>query len=333
MKALMFTGDGQMEIVSRERPKARDNIVVVKMLASGICGTDLELLLPHKSKVVPGHEGMGIVYETDKAKKVRVGDRVSINCHVTCRSCIHCQEGDEIFCPELKAIGFDLDGTNQQFLAVPEESLRVLPNDVSDEAGVLIGDALGTPYHAVKKANIHPGDYVGVWGAGPLGMMAIFLAKIQGAEVIAVDCNDYRLSMAETYGAKETLNPGKENLKERIFKFTKGRGLHSAIQCTPSGNAVTACLRSLGLRGIMVQIGVCSHLECDLYGLMNEKELTIHASRNFNANEIDELFEIARKNPEIRDLVTHHFPLGQAEKAFRYAKEGRGLKIVIHPND
>lgn len=83
----------------------------------------------------------------------------------------------------------------------------------------------------------------------------------------------------------------------------------------------------------MVQIGICSHWECDLYGLMNEKELTIRASRNFNAKEIGELFEVARKNPQIEKLVTHRFPLEQAEEAFRFAKEGRGLKIVIRPND
>lgn len=188
MKALMFTGEGRMELVSKRMPRARDNLVVVKMLASGICGTDLELLLPRRGTVVPGHEGMGIVYETDKARRVRVGDRVIINCHVTCRQCAHCEAGDEIFCPELKAIGFDLDGTNEQFLAVPEESLRLLPDDISDEVGVLIGDALGTPYHAVKKAEIRPGDFVGVWGAGPLGIMAVFLAKALGARVAAVDC-------------------------------------------------------------------------------------------------------------------------------------------------
>lgn len=333
MKALYFTGNGTMKIVDKPIPQAKDNIVVVKMIASGICGTDLELLLPHAGATVPGHEGVGIVYETDKAKKVHVGDRVIINCHVTCRHCEHCEAGDEIFCPELRAIGFELDGTNEQYLAIPEESLRPLPDDISEEVGVLIGDALGTPYHAVKKAEIKPGDYVGVWGAGPLGMMAMYVANKMGATVIAVDMNEKRLSMAKQYGASYTVNPSKEDAVETICSLTNGKMLQSGIHCTPSGNAAVTLMKCLGLRGIMVQVGVCSHVEFDLYGVMNERELSIRASRNFNANELSELIDFARKNPDIQTLVTHQYPLDQAEEAFACAKAGEGLKVLIRPNN
>lgn len=333
MKALLFTGNGNMELVEREMPKAKGNVVVVKMLLSGICGTDIELLLPNASDIVPGHEGVGVVYETDGAKRFKVGDRVIINCHVTCRHCGHCAAGDEIFCPELKAIGFELPGTNEQFLVIPEESLRPLPDDISEEVGVLIGDALGTPYHAVKMANIAPGDFVGVWGAGPLGMMAMFVASKFGARVVAVDVNNIRLDQAKQYGATYTLNPADGDVNARIRELTGGAGLKSAIQCTPSGKAVVAALQCLGLRGILVQVGVCTHVEFDLYGLLNERELSIRASRNFNANELEELIELARANPDIQKLVTHSFPLDQAQEAFQCAKEGRGLKVVLRPND
>ena len=333
MKALIFTGNGEMKIVERGMPKAKDRVVVVKMLLSGICGTDLEMLLPRASDNVPGHEGVGVVYEVDKARRFKVGDRVIINCHVTCRHCEHCAAGDEIFCPELKAIGFDLPGTNEQYLAIPEESLRPLPDDISEEVGVLIGDALGTPYHAVKKADITPGDYVGVWGAGPLGMMAMFVANKFGARVIAVDVNNTRLEQAMEYGASYIINPMDGDVYEKVREITGGAGLRSAIQCTPSEKAVVAALRCLGLRGILVQVGVCGHVEFDFYGLLNERELSIRASRNFNANELDELMDLARKNPDIKSLVTHRYKLEQAKEAFECAKEGRGLKVVIGPND
>ena len=332
MKALLFTGGGNMKLAERPMPRAHDNVVVVKMTASGICGTDLEVLLPHASATVPGHEGVGVVVETDQARRVKPGDRVIINCHVTCRHCAHCDAGDEIFCPELRAIGFDLDGTNEQYLAIPEESLRPLPDDISDEVGVLIGDALGTPYHAVKKADIQPGDFVGVWGAGPLGMMAMVVANKFGAQVIAVDVNDTRLNQAGEYGASVSINPMREDVQERIREITGGQNLRSAIQCTPSGKAVVTALNCLGLRGILVQVGVCTHVEFDLYGTLNERELSILASRNFNAGELDELIALARSNPDISKLVTHRFPLEQAEEAFACAKAGKGLKIVIQPN-
>jgi len=82
----------------------------------------------------------------------------------------------------------------------------------------------------------------------------------------------------------------------------------------------------------MVQVGVCSHMEFDLYGVMNERELSILASRNFNANELDELLDFARQNPDIRTLVTHQFPLEEAKAAFACAKSGAGLKVLIRPN-
>lgn len=329
----MFTGGGNMELVEKKMPRAKDNLVVVKMLASGICGTDLEVLLPYAGKTVPGHEGVGVVYETDNVKRVHKGDRVIIDCHVTCRHCEHCVAGDEIFCPELKAIGFELDGTNEQFLLIPEESLRPLPDDISEEVGVLIGDALGTPYHAVKKAEIKPGDFVGVWGAGPLGMMAMFVANKFGAKVIAVDVNSGRLAKAMQYGASYAINAAKTDVPARIREITGGCMLRSAIQCTPSGKAVVTALQCLGLRGILVQVGVCTHVEFDFYGLLNERELSIRASRNFNANELPELIALARANPDIQTLVTHRFPLDQAVEAFACAKSGDGLKVVILPNE
>lgn len=333
MKALLFTGGGNMEIIERKMPQAKDDIVVVKITASGICGTDLELLLPNASAIVPGHEGVGVVHSIDGESRFNVGDRVIINCHVTCRRCRHCLAGDEIFCPDLKAIGFDLDGTNAQYLAIPETSLRPLPDDLSDEVGVLIGDALGTPYHAVKMAEIQPGDHVGVWGAGPLGMMAVFAAKSFGAEVTVVDVNGARLQEAGRYEADYTVNAAQENVLERIQTITAGAGLRSAIQCTPSADAIKTALACLGLRGTLVQVGVCTDLHFNIYQTLNERELTIKSSRNFNAGELDELIQLARHNPSIEKLVTHRYPLEQAQKAFAQAVRGEGLKIILRPNE
>lgn len=331
MKALRFTGGGAMELAERPMPEARDDWVVVRVTASGICGTDLELLLPHPSAVTPGHEGVGVVHAVDAARSVRPGQRVMIDCHVTCRRCAHCAAGDEIFCPELRAIGFDLDGTDAEYVAVPEASLRPLPDDISDEAGLLIGDALGTPYHAVKKADIRPGDFVGVWGVGPLGTMAAFCAGRLGARVIAVDTNPGRLARARQYGAAWTVDAGRERAEEAIRDITGGRMLRSAIQCTPSGDAVAAALRCLGLRGILVQVGVVSRAELALYSLLNERELTIRASRNFNAHELPELLDLARACPELDRLVTHRFPLERAAEAFACAAAGTGLKVALLP--
>lgn len=334
MKALLFTGNHTMRLVERPMPQAKGHDVVVKMLASGVCGTDTELLLPKSppNSTVPGHEGVGVVFEVDEAQKVKVGDRVMIDCHVTCRKCVHCASGDEIFCPELKAIGFELDGTNAEYLSIPEDSLRPLPNELSAEVGVLIGDALGTPYHAVKKANIEKGEFVSVFGVGPLGTMAVFCAFKRGARVIAVDLNETRLDSARKFGAEFTVNPTKSDVKDEIMGITGGRGVSAAIQCTPSAKAISQALDSLKLRGVLVQVGVCESVTLNPLSQINDREITIIGSRNFNANELGEIEAFVRANPFVGELITHRFPLSQAAEAFETAALGLGLKVLILPN-
>lgn len=333
MKAVLFTGNHQLAIVEKEKPEAKDDIVIVKVSASGICGTDLELLLPSKEPlaIIPGHEVTGVVAETDKAKHFKVGDKVMVNCHVTCGVCEHCRNGDLIFCPELKAIGFELDGGNAEYLAVPEASLRHLPEDISEEVGVIIGDALGTPYHAVKKSGIQPGDHVTIFGVGPLGQMAVMVAKSFGAKVIAIDLNEQRLATAMEFGADYLIQPGKTDVVSEIFRITGGKGADKAIQCTPSATAIHNALDSLKLRGRLVQVGVCTRLEINPLKQINDREIEIVGSRNFNNNELDEIIEFVRNNPKVNELITHRFSLDEAERAFEVAKNGEGIKVLIKP--
>jgi len=333
MKAVKFLGRGRVAVVEVPRPAARGDVVVVQVTSSGICGTDLELLLPAERPLptTPGHEVAGIVAEVDHARRFRVGDRVIVNCHVTCCRCEHCRNGDLIFCPELKAIGFELDGGDAEYLAIPEASLRPLPDDVSDELGVIIGDALATPYHAAKKAQIEPGHVVGVFGVGPLGQMAVLVAKSQGASVIAVDLNPDRLRAARGFGADHLVNPERGDALATIKQLTGGRGLDRVLQCTPSAAAFTAALDALGLRGRMIQVGVLARVEVNPLEQINNREIEIIGSRNCNANELPELIDFVRRNPEVTDVITHRFSLSEAAAAFEAASHGRGSKILLKP--
>ena len=333
MKAVKFIGKGQVEVIEKEKPAANDDIIIIKVTSSGICGTDLELLLPSESPVdkIPGHEVTGIVAEIDKAKRFKVGDRVIVNCHVTCGKCEHCKNGDLIFCKDLKAIGFELDGGNAEYLAVPEANLRLLPEDISEELGVVISDALGTAYHAVKRANIVPGECIGVFGVGPLGQMAVLCTKNFGAEVVAVDLNEKRLVSARHFGADYTVNSGENNTHTQINMITGGKGFDKVIECSGNKNAILTAINSLRLRGRLVQVGVCSRLEIDTFEHLIKKEIEITGSRNFNNNELDEIIEFVRRNPKVNDVITHRYSIDEAIKAFETAHKGEGLKILIKP--
>lgn len=333
MKAIRFLGKNRVAVVEMPKPKPRGNVVVVKVSASGICGTDLELLLPQEKeiKIIPGHEVVGVVFGVDKAKNFKPGDRVMVNCHVTCGHCEYCRSGDVIFCPELKTIGFEIDGGDAEYLAVPEPSLRPLPDDISDEMGVIVGDTLGTPYHAVKKANINAGETVGVFGVGPLGQMAVLAARSKGAHVIAVDLSKQRLEEASRFGAEFLLNPEMSDLLDRIKEITKGKGLDIAIECAGSAQTIITALASLKMRGRLIQVGVCPRVELDSFKHIIQKEIEIVGSRNFNKYELDEVLDLVRNNPQIVQLISHHFPLDRAREAFEMARQRAGNKILITP--
>jgi propanol-preferring alcohol dehydrogenase len=333
LKAVKFAGRGRVEIVEKPRPAAKGDVVVVKVTASGICGTDLEVLLPAPNPLptVPGHEVVGIVAEVDKARRFRIGDRVIVNCHVTCGTCEHCKNGDLIFCRDLKVIGFELDGGDAEYVAVPEASLRPLPDDISDEVGVIIGDAFGTPYHAVRKAGIVPGEIVGVFGAGPLGIMAVLCAKRFGATVVSVDINEKRLEAAREFGADHTVNFRTSDLYPEVMHITGGKGLDRAIECSGSASAVIAALETLRLRGRLVQVGVCPNVCVNAQKHIVDREIEIVGSRNFNNNEFEEIIEFVRHNPIVGKLVSHRFGIDDAKRAFEVAEKREGLKVVISP--
>lgn len=332
MKAILLDGKKNVETIEKPIPDLLEGYVLVKVMAAGICGTDIEMLYnnPNPTTITPGHEVAGIVEKTNNCNEFKIGDRVFLNCHITCNECEYCQAGDYIFCEQLTVIGFDVDGGMAEYIAVPEKILRKLPDDLTYEQGVLITDALGTPFHASKKAEIKKGEIVCVSGTGPLGILCILSAVHFGAVVVAIDIVEERLTMARKFGATYIIN-GLSNVKEQINKITNGKGVDKVIECSGSAAAILKDIDILKNRGTMVQVGVCSKITMDLFETLIKKEIEIKGSRNFNDFEIPEMIDILRKTERIEELISHRFLLSEAEQAFKLAEERKGIKIVFVP--
>jgi threonine dehydrogenase-like Zn-dependent dehydrogenase len=335
MLAVKLTGKKGVVLADVEKPKADENTSVVRVTSSGICGTDInEIYLSEKGQEqTPGHETVGVIEEPGPAcKDFSKGARVLINCHVTCGSCGPCRQGDLIFCPSLKAIGFDQDGGMAEYVAVPVTCLRHLPDDISDEEGVLLTDALATSYSALKKTGLAgTGGRLVVFGAGPIGITAIFCASRLGMEVTAVDINKERLEICKTFGAKNTVMGGSADARAELRGIYSGEGFDAALQCTSTGKVFPDCLKVLKNRGVLVNIGVINGVTLDMYDDVTMRELRIFGSRNCNNNMLSEMMDFCRANREIKKLVTHHFPLSKIAEAYETSLRGEGLKILIHP--
>ncbi len=334
MKAVVFDGKGHAITIEKPVPEIPQGYALVKVMAAGICGTDIETLYHNPNQppdAVPGHEISGVIESTNGCKTFAAGDRVVVNIHVTCLKCDHCKEGNLIFCKELTCIGFELDGGDAEYVLVPEVNLRAIPADITYEQGVLLTDALGTPFHAVKKADIKKGELVGVSGAGPLGIMCILSVLHFGGIVVAIDVVGKRLEAARKFGAAYTVN-ALNDVKKEVDIITGGKGLDKVIECSGSEIAIKTDLEIIKCRGIMVQVGVCTKLTLNLYDLIVAREIIFKGSRNFHDSEIPEMIELIRNCPNINDVFTHRFTLDEAQQAFDIAERREGLKILLMPD-
>jgi len=329
MSAVHFLGQSRISLEESPIPEPRGRDVVIRVKAAAICGTDRESLEGPGQATVPGHENAGEVVAVDKPAWLKVGDRVAVNCHVTCRSCVHCLRGDLYFCEELEAIGFERDGGFAEYLLVPEACCHPLPDGISFEAGSLLVDMLGTPFRGVKRAHLLPGDQVAIWGAGPIGLGALMVAKCFGARVAVIDLNEYRLQMARRLGADLVLNPQGDVVQGTLAEWTQGQGIDAAFECAGTQVVAEQGLASLRKRGILVVVGVSHELLLNPWEDLICRELTVFGTRNFNTSEFDEMVALVQRGLPVEAVITHRFPLAEAETAFELFRSAECGKILF----
>ncbi|MFP3854429.1 MAG: zinc-dependent alcohol dehydrogenase [Anaerolineales bacterium] len=329
MKAVHFLGNGGISVDEVPVPQPQGEMVLIKIEAAAICGTDRENLEAKGQSTIPGHESAGQVVAVDGAKRVRVGDRVAVNCHITCGSCPHCLRGDLYFCRELKIVGFDIDGGFAEYALIPEGCLMHLPDDISFEVGALLVDMLGTGYRGVKRSQPATRQRAGIWGAGPVGLSALLTAKAFGQRALVVDFNKFRLDMARQLGADLILTPDDDELDRKVLDWTGGEGLDVVYECVGEENAVQQGLSQLKLRGVLGVIGVSESLTLDPWEQLICEEATIYGSRCFVVPEYDEMIALVRSGLPVTDIVTHRFSIHEAKRGFEVYRGGQCGKIVF----
>ena len=344
MRAVTFQAPGEVRVEEKPEPEllATDD-AVVRVEASGICGSDLHIFhgrVPVEKGFTIGHEFVGTVLAAGPdVERVAVGDRVLGCFHTACATCAACLRGDYHRCEQGRTFGHgshlgDLQGAQAERLLAPRANLtlRRVPEGMSDDVALFAGDVMGTGYHAVAHAGMRSGDTVAVLGLGPVGLCAVQAALAGGAtEVFAVDSVEQRLEMAAGFGAV-AVHLGEQEPKQVVRAATEKRGVDVVVDAVgdpgPLATAVSLCRDAGTVSGIGAYAGKG---EVPL-GLAWLKGLTLRlglANVIAHVDRVLALIEAGRLDPS--SLVTHHMKLDEAAAAYELYDKREALKIVLTP--
>jgi threonine 3-dehydrogenase len=323
-------------------PEPRGNEVLVRMASSAICGSDLKLYkwTPWCRNVVkslpfiPGHEGAGEVAGVGGGvKRFREGDRVAAETHIPCGKCWQCTHGRPHTCLDMGLFGHTVNGCFAEYFLIPETALWKLSGGVSLERGCLL-EPIGIPLRAAYGAEVMD-DSVVVVGCGPIGQFAIGCARVRGArDIVAVEPNAKRLSIAKRMGATAVIDPGREPVKDKVLALTGGNGAGVVIEASGDAGALLQAFGYVRIGGTIFTIGHPGEpVSVDVSTQINLREVRIVG---LFGRELWKTWEIAdglvaSGALDPGPVVTHTFRIEDYEKAFETALSGEGCKIVIVP--
>lgn len=389
MKANCWMGKGTVKVKNVPDPtilNARD--AIIKVTSTAICGSDLHLYdgyIPTMEKGdILGHEFMGEVVETGSGvRNLKAGDRVVVPFPIACGNCWSCQMGLYSLCENSNpnaAIAETLMGHSPagifgyshmlggyaggqaQYARVPYADVGPLkvPNDLTDEQVLFLSDILPTAYMAAENCNIHPGDVIAIWGAGPVGLLAAKCASLLGAErVIVIDRFKYRLRMARKQAGAETLNYEKVDVLEELKEMTGGRGPDACIdavgmeahgsdlvgaydkakqaaklesdRATVLRQVIMACRNG----GTLSLAGVYSGFVDKVpFGSIMNRGLTIRTGQTHVQRYMQPLLErIQNGDIDPTFIITHRMSLDDAPRAYEMFrdKQDECVKVVLTP--
>lgn len=265
MKAVVVNAEGTgVEVVEKEFRPIEAGEALVEIEYCGVCHTDLHVAHGDFGKVpgrVLGHEGIGLVKEVaPDVTSLKVGDRVSVAWFFQgCGTCEYCTTGRETLCRDVKNAGYSVDGGMAKQCIVTADYAVKVPENLDPAQASSITCAGVTTYKAIKEANVQPGQWVVVYGAGGLGNLAIqYAKKVFNAHVIAVDINQDKLDLALEAGADISLNGLEvEDVPGKIMEIT-GLGAHAAVVTAVSKVAFNQAVDSLRAAGVLVAVGLPS---------------------------------------------------------------------------
>jgi len=339
MRVAMYYRNSDVRLQEMPKPEIGPDELLVKVIASGICGSDvMEWYRIKKAPLVLGHEITGDIVEVGKnVKKYKVGQRVFVSHHVPCMKCRYCLAGHTSTCDMLRTTNF-YPGGFAEYVRVPKVNLDVgvyvLPKELTYDDGSFI-EPVACVVRGFKTIRFRPKTTVLVLGSGIAGLLNIKLAKAYGAEkIIATDISKYRLDAARRMGADILIDATKD-VPKLVREANGGRPVDYAIVCAGAPSAIDQALKSIDRGGtILLFAPPLPGTQVPVpFGDLWKDEITITMTYAGSPDDFKEAINLLKtKKVMVSDMITHRFGLADTGKGFELvAKAGESIKVIIEP--
>jgi L-iditol 2-dehydrogenase len=350
MRALVLTSSGAYEIQDVPVPRPEAGEVLCQVGGVAICGSDPEVVRgdlagfwPPAYPFIPGHEWSGqVVAMGAGVVGLQVGDRVAGQAHKGCGICAHCLSGRYTICENYGRVetghrhyGFITPGAYAQYIAVSVKSVNRMPAAISFREGAMV-DPAGVVMHGLELSGVTLGGTVAVIGLGPIGMIAMRLARALGAARVIAIGRGARLEASRQSGADVLVNFEERDPVKAVREATGGRGVDEAVECSGAAGTFRQAVEMVRKGGRVALVGVPTDkvIEPLPYKYIVHNEIAIFGARA-NPNVSHKMIPmIAAGQLTVKDLVTHTFPLEQFSKALDVFVNRRDgvIKVVVEPN-
>lgn len=348
MKAAVLHAPGDLRVEEVAMPEIGPDDVLVRVMAAGICGSDIGRVMvtgTYHFPTIPGHEFAGLVAGVGaNVAHLAIGDKVAVAPLMPCFHCEWCQAGKFSLCDTYDFMGSRSDGAFAEYLKAPARNVLKVPEGVSLDAAAMIEPA-AIILHGIHKLNLSLGDAVAVVGCGALGAFALQFAKLSGAQpLIAIDVDETKLDLAREMGADLCINPAKVDAVAAVHAATGGRGVRIALECAGSAPGRDLSILVTAKQGKVMLYGTAygdvTFAE-KAFARMVREELEVVGSWNsyslpFPGKEWFDIMELLRTNRLLMEpLISHRATLEEAPGIFK-ALKGRSFgpyhKILFKPN-
>lgn len=323
-----------------DKPDVGHNDVLIKVNRTAICGTDIHIFKwdDWAKATIPvplavGHEFSGqIVGMGEEVRGFEIGDRVSAEGHITCGVCRNCRAGRRHLCMNTIGVGVNRAGAFAEYISVPAFNAFKLPDSISDEMAAIL-DPLGNATHTALSFDL-VGEDVLITGAGPIGVMAVAIARYAGARhVVITDVNEYRLDLARKMGATRAVNVASESLDDVMKSLRMEEGFDVGMEMSGNPQAFRDMLRTMHHGGKIAILGIPPEETSVDWNQIIFKGLVL---KGIYGREMFETWykmsSMIQSGLNIEPVITHHFDIDEFQPAFELMASGQSGKVILHWN-